>query len=447
MYSGFTSIRMRWCIKVFILFGCFWCSMTQGAEETEASWRVVILHSSDIALPASVLLEQTARKTLLAGTARRIEFYTESLDGLRLPNSEYESTFVEFLRNKYKHRKPDVIIAVVPLALDFVLQHRLDLWPETPVVFCVIPDEVIRGRILGPGITGVCLDYDIAGTIDLAITLQPNARRLVLVAGVGDPDKFWFQKCEQVFARYTRLQTVRLTNRSIQESMEAVRRLPRDSIVFYVSVYRDTTGQVFVPRDILKQLSQISGAPIYGVVDTFLGYGIVGGAISSWETQGRRAAQIALRVLAGEKPEAIPIEPSPPAEPTVDWRELQRWGISENLLPQGTIVAFRQPSLWESYRWYIVAVGAAVAAQGALIIALLSQSVRRRRAEIVARQQQIDLAHASRLTMVGELTASIAHEINQPLGAILSNAETAEILLQSKQPHLEEVQQILADIR
>ena len=180
----------------------------------------------------------------------------------------------------------------------------------------------------------MCLDYDIAGTIDLAITLQPNARRLVLVASVGDPDKLWFQKCEQVFARHTRLPTVSLANRSIQELMEAVRRLPRDSIVFYVSVYRDTTGQVFVPRDVLKQLSQVSGAPIYGVVDTFLGYGIVGGAISSWETQGRRAAQIALRVLAGEKPEAIPIEPSPPAEPIVDWRELQRWGIRENLTPR-----------------------------------------------------------------------------------------------------------------
>jgi len=447
MYSGFTSIRRRCWIAVLILSGCFWCSITQGAEETEASWRVVILHSSDIALPASVLLEQTARKTLLAGTTRRIEFYTESLDGLRLPNSEYESTFVEFLRKKYKDRKPDIIIAVVPLALGFVEQHRLELWPAIPVVFCAIPDEIIHSRILGSGVTGVCLEYDFAGTIDLAIKLQPNARRLVLVTGVGDADKLWFQKVEQVFAQYPRLQTVVLTNRSVPELIEAVRRLPRDSIVFYVSVYRDTTGQVFVPREVLKQLSQISGAPIYSVVDTYLGYGIVGGVISSWETQGRRAAQSALRVLAGEKPEAIPIEPSPPTEPMVDWRELQRWGISENLLPQGTVVAFRQPSFWDSYRWYIVAAGTAVAAQSALIIALLSQRARRRRVEIVAQQQHADLAHASRLAMGGELTASIAHEINQPLGAILSNAETAQILLQSKQPNLEEVQQILADIR
>jgi PAS domain S-box-containing protein len=71
----------------------------------------------------------------------------------------------------------------------------------------------------------------------------------------------------------------------------------------------------------------------------------------------------------------------------------------------------------------------------------------RRQAELEAAQQRQALAHASRLTTVGELTASIAHEISQPLGAILSNAETAEILLESKQPQLEEVQRILADIR
>ena len=56
MYSGFMSIRSCSCIAVLMLSGCFWCSITQGAEDAVAAWRVVILHSSDVALPASVLL-------------------------------------------------------------------------------------------------------------------------------------------------------------------------------------------------------------------------------------------------------------------------------------------------------------------------------------------------------------------------------------------------------
>ena len=49
--------------------------------------------------------------------------------------------------------------------------------------------------------------------------------------------------------------------------------------------------------------------------------------------------------------------------------------------------------------------------------------------------------------MAGELTASIAHELNQPLGAILTNAETAELLLKSSAPNLDEVREIVTDIR
>jgi len=85
--------------------------------------------------------------------------------------------------------------------------------------------------------------------------------------------------------------------------------------------------------------------------------------------------------------------------------------------------------------------------EGSSVLASIIDITERKQAEMEAARQRDEFAHASRLTMVGELTASIAHEINQPLGAILSNAETAEILLQSKQPHLEEIQQILADIR
>ena len=57
------------------------------------------------------------------------------------------------------------------------------------------------------------------------------------------------------------------------------------------------------------------------------------------------------------------------------------------------------------------------------------------------------LAHAGRIALLGELTASIAHEINQPLGAILANADAAEMLLENGSGHLSDVRTILADIR
>ena len=85
--------------------------------------------------------------------------------------------------------------------------------------------------------------------------------------------------------------------------------------------------------------------------------------------------------------------------------------------------------------------------QTALITILLQERRRRRYAEVEARTRMLELAHLNRRATAGEMSASIAHELNQPLGAILTNTETAESMLRSVTPNLDEVKEILADIR
>ena len=115
--------------------------------------------------------------------------------------------------------------------------------------------------------------------------------------------------------------------------------------------------------------------------------------------------------------------------PKYDWRELQRWGISESSLPAGSEIMFRDPTIWETYRWQLLLIAAVILVQAGLISGLLHERRRRRVAEVESRQRLAELAHANRYSAVGELTTSIAHELNQPLGSILTNAETAELML------------------
>ena len=58
-----------------------------------------------------------------------------------------------------------------------------------------------------------------------------------------------------------------------------------------------------------------------------------------------------------------------------------------------------------------------------------------------------EVAHVGRVTMMGQLASALAHEINQPLGAILRNAEAAELIMQNASPDLDEIRAIIADIR
>ena len=132
--------------------------------------------------------------------------------------------------------------------------------------------------------------------------------------------------------------------------------------------------------------------------------------------------------------------------PKYDWRQLQRWNISESRLPPGSEILFREPTVWERYSWQIASIVAVLLIQAGLIAVLLREHRRRQFAEVQSRQRMAELAHVNRFSTAGELTASIAHEINQPLGSILTNAETAEAILKSPSPDIAELKEIVNDI-
>ena len=130
-----------------------------------------------------------------------------------------------------------------------------------------------------------------------------------------------------------------------------------------------------------------------------------------------------------------------------DARQLERWDLSESALPAGTALSFKQPDIWQQHRQLILGVSAVVALQAAVITGLLFERRRRHAAESESRLRLLELVHMNQSATAGALSASIAHELNQPLGAILSNAEAAEAILKGKAPDLHLIQQILADIR
>ena len=162
---------------------------------------------------------------------------------------------------------------------------------------------------------------------------------------------------------------------------------------------------------------------------------------------GSSAGRIALRILNGENPSQIPVTMADVVRPAYDWRRMERWGVSEANLPAGSDIRFREPSAWDRYRWEIVAIAAVMLLQAALIIGLLYQRRRRRAAEVDARQRMAELAHMNRQATVGHLSASIAHELNQPLGAILNNVEAAAMLIDGRFPEARELKAILGDIK
>jgi len=407
----------------------------------------VILNDSDPTVPAFVAIDRAMRASLMAPGRHPVDSFAEALDVLRFPGTQIENELVALFAKKYAAMHVDAVVTFGPGAFEFVERHRSRLWPEARVLYMGVPIELVRDRQLAPTTTGIPIQHDLGGMADLALSLRPVTRRLIVISGSGDFDRTMARLARKQLEPYASRLTVEYwTDASSDEFLQRIAQLQDTDAVLYLAITRDIRGRTFVPRELLKQLSVVSPAPIYGPFETYIGHGIVAGAVYGYEAHGRRMGDLVHEALSD------PVAVIPPvmmgrSSCMADANELRRFGIGENRLPPDCDIRFSVPSLWREYRWYLVAALLLVLAQSALILALMLQRRARRRAEDDARNRRAELAQASRLALAGELTASIAHEINQPLGAILANAGAAESLLRRGMANSDEFRDIITDIK
>ncbi len=376
-----------------------------------------------------------------------VQWIHESVDAARFGGPP-GPMLAELLARRYQNVRIDAVVLATEPAVEFYLRHRDRLWPEAPVVFHFVAPEFAQRLPVGAGLSGIPVEVDYAGAVRLALALQPDARRAVVVGGVSPLDQVQLDGFREALSPLAhRLQIEYLTGLSPARAAERLAGATPDTVVFYATLLRDADGRVYVPRTVVETLAAASTAPIYGVYDTQIGCGLTAGAVESLAARGERLGGLVLRALDGKHSAESVIEPAPPSKCVADGRQLQRHGLSARRLPAGCELRYVEAGFFRRYWWQTLLVAAALAAQTLLIAALLLQRRRRRAAELGLQAQRVQLLHASRLAVAGELTASIAHEINQPLGAILSNADAAEMLVESGQLERDELLQILADIR
>ena len=440
--------RAKACLRAVSIALAVFCSSKVFADDQAQPWRIVMLYGSDYMLPAVVMHNQALQRALEAGSPRRIDFYSDAVDAQRFDGSDLEAAFLALMRRKYSSTRVDLVVAGNQFAHDFAQRHRAELWPDARLLLHNSPDHILRDRQLAPGDLAVPIRFDFDGTIQLATRLQPDARRLVIVGGVSDRDRLWRRGIAEAAARRVPpLDVVEIADAPLPQILDDLKRLPRDSIVYYGTMFRDAVGNGYVPRDVALAIASASAAPVYSHVGTYLGRGIVGGALTDDDAEGGRIGALILAMLEMTPIPGGPMLPAAPGTCTVDWREATRWNLSLDGLPAECTIAFRPASIWQMYGPYIATAIAVMAMQALLIGALILQLRRRRQAEREVAQRLRELAQATRLATLGELTAAISHEVNQPLGAILSNADAAEMLLEAGEPRLDEVRDILAVIR
>jgi len=252
--------------------------------------QVLILYSEDKAHPADEMTDQGIRSVFRSNTLFDVQLYNEYLDGSRFSDRANVQAFADYLRRKYAGIKIDTVITVYPAAADFLLREAIEIFPDTPIV----ANEVSRAyaenlKHFPPRrpITGTILGDNAIGMLDSAFRMRPGTKRVAIVAGTT-PNNIYseqiFRKCLEPYLEA--LELIDLTKLSMEETLARVSLLPPDTVVLYAGVHSDGKGQSFVPREALSNISRASNAPVFGLFDSFMGYGIVGGRLVSWEQMG-----------------------------------------------------------------------------------------------------------------------------------------------------------------
>jgi signal transduction histidine kinase len=412
---------------------------------SSATRHVVMLFDERLEFPGLANLEAEFVRTLTSNSPDRIETYREPMDLSRFDSDTYRTLLKDYLRAKYASKHIDVAVAFFGPALEFLLKNGDAIFPGTPIVFCGVDKEELGDRSLPSHVRGVLLKREFAPTLELALSLHSDTKQVVVVAGTSEFDTRLLSLARQQFNVYAiRLTFTYLTTLPLQKLLTELAALPPQTIVLFTTLFRDGAGEPYVPHDVVPLVSAAASAPVYGFLDQYLGLGIVGGSLYSASAQGVEAAKLVLQVLDKSERLRLSLVEVSSNKLLFDWRQMQRWGISESSLPPGSEILLRNPTAWELYRAYILAFIAAILIQSALIAWLLYEHWRRRRAEILARNTMSELTHVNRVATVGQLSASIAHEVNQPLAAMLANAEAALRWLQ--RANVEEVREGLKAI-
>jgi signal transduction histidine kinase len=386
------------------------------------------------------------RSTVKAHPGPPVSIWFEQLDLRRFPDSSYQQRLQQIFLDKYRDKPIGVVVAIGSASLDYMLRFRSTLWSDVPVVFSMV-DETTASRLLpSAGVTGSIMKLRFADMITTARAVVPRLGRIALVGDAWERQNIYRHWKDEVPIASSGLEVIDLRGWTLRELKRRLASLPDDAAILYMSIYSDGEGTDYPPIDALQSVAETANRPIVVASEAYLGYGAIGGFLIVPSQIGTAAAQLAMRILAGESASSIPVSIGNMVRPIFDWRQMQRWGVSASSLPSGSEIRFREPTLWQQYRSQILVVCAAILMQTMMIGWLIYEHWRRRLAEVLSRNSMAELAQMNRLATAGELSAAIAHEVKQPVTGMVTSANAALRWLSRDNPDIARARDALGKV-
>ena len=365
--------------------GALFVSLLVGVPSSVAQTQpryVLVLSSFEQRFSPHSVFAGVFRTELASRSTEPIQFIDASLPSASNNPDMHPEAVLDYLKTTFAVHQPDLIVSVGGVAALFAQKHRQQLFPETPMLFASVDQRFVQQGSLTANEAAVAVSIDARLLVENILQVLPFTTTIAVVLGSSQIEEAWHQALTRAFEPFKdRLNFLWFNKLSFQDMLKRSTSLPPHSAILFAHLAIDAHGVPQAEEYALPQLHAVANAPVFGVYNSQLGRGVVGGPVLALDELGRNAANVALRMLQGESPRTLTPPPQLLSVPTFDAAELERWYIRESQLPRGSVVLFRQPSVWRRYTTEIVAAIAVALVETTLVVALLTLSVKRRRAE------------------------------------------------------------------
>jgi len=381
------------------------------AATQSAPRRILLVHSFNREFAPFDAFVGNFRTEIARRVTEPVQFIEVSLQPGQSQESMDAGPIIEYVQAMFTGPPPDLVVPIGGPAVTFAQEHRQQLFPNTPMLMAAVDERLMRSSAMTSRDAAVAVANDPIGIIDNILRVLPHTKQVFVVIGTSALERFWRDEMRRDFQHFAgRLTFVWSDDLSSGEVLARAATLPPNSAIFYAVWAVDAKGVPHTEERALSDLHAVANAPIFGLHSTQLGRGIVGGPLMAIDELSRKAAAVAVRLLNGESPGALKTSTQRAGRPMFDWRELHRWQIPESRLPSGSLIQFREPSVWDRYRWTILSAVFVSLLETFLIVGLVVNRRKLRRAETA-------LAELSRTLMKAQddERAQVAHELHEDL--------------------------------
>jgi len=423
-------------------------------QDPEKNKTILVLFGLYPSQPAYRPILDGIRKKIIEEFGDAYTVHTEYLEIETYPKNKYPKDRFEIYNQKYRDIKLDLLICVGRNAISTIKENAENYLLNLPTlsVDFDFSDFGISSDLRLNDLTaeiGMKLNFD--KSLTTALTLFPEAATIYFVGGTTPFDKLLMSLAKESSKKIdTKKEVEFITDLSMDRILKQVGKLPAKSIIFVPSFNTDLKLVTYYNPEAIRLISMGANAPVFSYSDMGFGDGAVGGYILSFVKVGLLAGEFAVKILNGADPNLLKASEKDYYEYEFDWRQLKRWNVAESdLIPEESTILFKEVNYIDEYKWVFGAGLLFFVLQSVMIANLfrLNRNQKLMTKKVIETENRYrEFLHEDRSLRLGQLTASLSHELNQPLTAILSTAQAGINFINSNQANPELLKEILQKI-